>query len=115
MINRKGQTLILFVILIPLLLGLAAFLIDMGLIISKKVHYNEVTRTVLNDVYKDGDFKEEDFKRILIKNEVDIDNLKIIIDDHKIIINNIVEIESIMGNIIGIKKYEIKIRVELRR
>lgn len=115
MINRKGQTLILFVILIPILLGLAAFLIDMGLIISKKVHYNEVTRTVLNDVYKDGTFLEEDFKNLLVKNEVDIKNLKIVVDDNKIIINNVIEIDSIMGNIIGIKKYEIKVRVEIRR
>ena len=45
--NKHGQTLILFVILIPILLGLAAFVIDVGFMVSKRVELKEVSKTII--------------------------------------------------------------------
>ena len=39
--NKHGQTLILFVILIPIILLLLAFVVDIGLVITNKIKTKE--------------------------------------------------------------------------
>lgn len=48
--NKKGQTLVLFVIMIPILLGLGAFVVDVSLVISKNTELKEVSKTIIKDV-----------------------------------------------------------------
>ena len=45
--NKRGQTLILFIILIPILLGFGAFIVDVSLVISKNVELKEVSKTII--------------------------------------------------------------------
>lgn len=110
--NRQGQTLIVFVILIPILIGFAALVIDTGLVIYSKVHLREVTKTVIKDTIHEPN--EEHIKKLLKDNNVDIDNLKIEIDSNKIVINNEFRVDSIFGAIIGFKEYKIKVAIEGR-
>lgn len=108
MLNKKGQTLILFVIMIPIILGIAALVIDVGVIFANKSHLKEVTKTAIREnisnIDNDTDTK---IKNILIKNEVNVDNLEIKISDNKINVKNEISIDSIFGSIIGIKNYKI--------
>lgn len=108
MLNKKGQTLILFVIMIPIILGIAALVVDVGVIFANKSHLKEVTKTAIREsisnIDNDTDTK---IKNILIKNEVNVDNLEIKISDNKINVKNEISIDSIFGSIIGIKNYKI--------
>lgn len=107
--NRHGQTLVLFVILIPVILILLAVLVDTGYVIGKKVWLNEVTKQVIEDaINKD----EEVVKALFEKNGVAIDTIEIIKSDGVLEIKNDVEVKSIFGSIVGIKKYNIKINVK---
>ena len=95
--NRNGQTLILFVILIPVLLILAALVIDIGIISNEKMHVSKVTSTILKETFEKEETVEE-IKKLYEKNNIPTENLTI---------ENNYEINSIFGNIIGIKKYSI--------
>lgn len=108
MLNKKGQTLILFVIMIPIILGIAALVIDVGVIFANKSHLKEVTKTAIRENISNIDNNTDTkIKNILIKNEVNVDNLEIKISDNKINVKNEISIDSIFGSIIGIKNYKI--------
>ena len=110
MFNKKGQTLILMVILIPIVIGIMALVVDVGYLSLEKIHMKEVTKTVIReDLEKNMDNKT--LEEILKKNDIDIQNLKIKRSDNKLNIQNEVEIESIFGAIIGINEYKIKIDI----
>lgn len=106
--NKHGQTLILFVILIPIILMLLAVVVDIGLVIGNRIKIEEVTKDILTDAYLLDDAKIlESFK----KNKIDNDKVNINREDDKIKIEIKEEIESIFGSIVGIKKYDIKVSV----
>jgi len=106
--NKHGQTLILFVILIPVILILLAVIVDTGYVYSKKVHVKEVTKQVIKECI---DKDDEEIKDLFLKNKIDIHHLKIIRKEEKVEIQNSLTVESIFGSIIGIKKYDIKIDI----
>ncbi len=108
--NKKGQTLILFIILIPLILGVMAVVVDVGLLISKNSNLKETTKIVIKDSLNNN-LNEEEIRELFIKNKIDVDNLEIKLDNEKIEIKNKIEIDSIFGAIIGLKKYTIKIDI----
>ena len=110
MFNKKGQTLILMVILIPLMVGVMALVVDVGYLSLEKVHLKEVVKSVIEQELNKGigDTKiEEELKR----NKIDITNLEIKEIDNKLNIKNEIDIDSIFGAIIGIKEYKIKVDI----
>ena len=109
--NKKGQTLILFIILIPLILGVMAVVVDVGLIVSKSSSLKETTRLVIKDSLN-NDLGEEKIKELFIKNKIDVDNLELELENKEIHVKNKIEIDSIFGAIIGLKKYTIKIDIK---
>jgi len=109
--NNKGQTLVLFIIFIPILIILAAFIIDTGLIIRESTRLKATTKTVIKDTYYKEDLSEEKIIKLLNKNNINTDNIEITILSDQIKINNNYDIESIFGKIIGLKEYEIKYNV----
>ncbi len=104
--NKHGQTLILFVILIPLLLVLMGFLIDTSFVLSKKIHLREVTKDVLQEGMNKND---EKIKEMFLANDVLVDNLEIIRKNNELEIKNEMNIKSIFGAIVGIKEYHIRV------
>ncbi len=107
--NKRGQTLIVFIILIPLILGFCALVVDTGLVIAKKHELKETVKTVLMDTIKEDGIDVTLTKKLLNKNKIDDENLEIKEEDEKLRVKKTTEIESIFGKIIGIKKYKIKI------
>ena len=107
--NKHGQTLILFVILIPILLGLAALVIDVSLIVSKSVELKEVSKTIIENVW--GDATEEEIRNLFIKNDIPVGHLVVEIQDEEIRIQNDYEVAAIFGTVIGIHTYEIKVDI----
>ena len=107
--NKHGQTLILFIILIPILLGLAALVVDVGLMVSKRVELKEVSKTIIESVWEDANLEE--IRDLFIKNDIPVDNLEVEVTNDYIHIVNDYEIDSIFGSVIGIKSYEIKVDI----
>lgn len=108
--NKHGQTLILFVILIPILLLLAALVVDTGVVFSKKVQVKEV----MKEGIKEALINHQDIdaiKEMLVKNNIDVTNLEVEFLDSRIEMKNQIEVNSIFASIIGIKKYTIKINI----
>ena len=108
--NKHGQTLILFVILIPIMVLLCAFVIDTGLVIAEKHHLKEVTKTIIKEEFLNisDDNINNKINELFLKNEIDVSKLKINIAENKLEIKNEIAVASIFGNIIGIKSYKIK-------
>lgn len=112
--NKHGQTLIVFVILIPLMLAIAAFVVDIGIVVSNKSHLKEVTEMVIRDNINNlsNENLDNNIKKVFEKNDIEIDNLVINSSNNSLRINNLTKVESIFGSIIGIKEYEIKVDIE---
>ena len=113
-LNNKGQTLIMFVILIPVLLILMALVIDIAYLYKENIRLKSVTKTIIKEVYdkKNDENINELVNDLYKKNKIDIKNAKIENNSNYIKITNYYEIESIFGKIIGIKKYEVKVSLK---
>ena len=102
--NNKGQSLVIFIIIIPVIFIVFSFLYDYAYIINSQNKYENVTRTILNstleedkivDLYRQNGYKVDDFK---YKKEND-----------KVYIQNSYKIKSVFGNIVNLKNYTVSI------
>ena len=112
--NKKGQTLIAFVILIPALILLMAFVVDTVMVLKENTRLISTTKTILKTMYEERETStfEEKIKNLYQKNNIPIENIKITVRNNKIFIENNYEIESIFGRIIGIKEYPLQIKMD---
>lgn len=108
--NRKGQTLILFVILVPIIVLFMAIVIDTGLALQEKTKLNSTIKTILKTTFlrKENPEYEMEIKNLFEKNQIPTEKLSIQLKEKEIKIQNMYEIESVFGKIIGIKSYKIK-------
>ncbi|MDD3048577.1 MAG: pilus assembly protein TadG-related protein [Bacilli bacterium] len=108
--NRKGQILVLFVVLIPVLLIFATFVIDMSQALYKSNELNHLTKEVIK--YGLKNINDEDVRNqmmtLINKNNSKVIEYNIMIDDNKIIMKLKTSSESMFGKAIGIKTYYIK-------
>jgi Flp pilus assembly protein TadG len=113
-LNNKGQTLILFVILIPIVLVLMALVIDTSYLYKEKTKLESTTKTIIKNNYdkKDSDDIDKIITDLYQKNNIETNNLIISVSDNSLAIKNYYSIDSIFGNIIGIKKYDIKVSLK---
>lgn len=104
MINNKGQTLTLFVVILPVLLLLLVLIIDVGKMIVSKLELNNISEIVL-DYGLDNLEKEnlhDDLMRLVKLNHQTVDvNINIV--DSKIYINLSNDSKSLFRNLINIK------------
>ena len=103
--NNKGQTLVLFIFLIPIILFVSAFIIDTGIIYYETNKLNNLNKNVLK--YGLDNNEEEKIRELIFTNDKNITNYKIIIDNNILSIILEKEIDSIFGKIIGINSYNI--------
>jgi hypothetical protein len=107
--NRKGQVLVLFVILIPILIAMAAYAIDMSYVLYHSTKLNNLNYMVLEYGLKninDVNIKTK-LSELLEKNDTNIDTKEIIINDNKISVKLKEKIDSIFGKAINIDTYQI--------
>ena len=107
--NKKGQSLILFVIMIPIFLGLCALVVDVGCIVSKTVQLKEISKTIIIEVM--DSFDDDKIEEMFIKNDIPVDQLDVLIEDKSIRIKNCYEVYSIFGSIVGIDSYSIRVDI----
>ena len=86
MLNNKGQSLVLFVIVLPILIFLLILVIDIGKIIVLKQELNNISELVLD--YGLDNFDSENIENELVNliklNKNDVDNINVYIEDDKI-------------------------------
>ena len=118
MLNNKGQSLVLFIIVLPILLLMLVLVIDIGRIISIKQELNNINEIVLDygiDYLTDNiDNSENSISNIenklieIIKlNKNDIDNIDVRIENNKIYVNLNEKIDGVISSIIGISIFDI--------
>jgi len=109
MMNNKGQTLVIFVVILPMLILLIAFIIDVSLMYSENNKLNNINKLVINyglDNLEENGI-ENKLEELVILNDKKIEKINIKIEKNKIISKLKKEEKSIFGNIIGLKKYKI--------
>ena len=109
-LNNRGQSLVMFVVIVPLLLLVLAMVVDIGNLVNNKIEINSVNKLAISYGIDniDKDNIENEVKDIINKNYKDIDDIKISIQDEKISIDLKCYSKSIFGNIIGTKGYLIE-------
>lgn len=115
--NKHGQTLVIFLILLPFVLLFAALVIDIGLLTAEKIKASGVTNDTLESFFvkRFENNIEEEIKNYYKKNNIELKELKIkgIEDTFEIEIEY--SIKSIFGNIIGMKEYQIHMNKSIKK
>lgn len=104
--NNKGQTLIIFVILIPILILVAALVVDTGLMTFEKERYRGIIENGIEEYFDTGNVEET--KKIFSLNDIPKEEYTIIVQENQIEVSLNTSIEAIFGKIINIEEYEIK-------
>lgn len=104
--NNKGQTLIIFVILIPILILVAALVVDTGLMTFEKERYRGIIENGIEEYFDTGNVEETE--KIFSLNDIPKEEYTIIVQEKQIEVSLNTSIEAIFGKIINIEEYEIK-------
>ena len=105
--NKNGQTLVIFVFLIPLFIMMLAIVVDLGLVTNANIKYSSLARDSIREISKEGIDKG---KMFLEKNGLDSNSYEVIVSDSDIEVRINTKVESIFGSIINIKEYEVNVR-----
>ena len=106
--NNKGQVLILFVALIPILIAVLAIAFDLGLITYNKKQLDGINIEALDYVKENiDDYKEDNIKKIIKENDKDITISSIKESNASVEVILTKKTNSAFGAIIGINSYDI--------
>ena len=105
--NNKGQSLVVFILTLPLLLILGAFIVDNAYMTYKNIELRNVSKDIIKIDLKERKLSDEEIKKIYDKNNIPTKDLKIKKEENKISLDNQYYIDSIFGKIIGFKSYEV--------
>ena len=103
--NNKGQSLVLFILTIPILLGILVLVVDVGNALHQKNKINNIIEMVI-EYGLENNYEEEKLKK-LINYNLKTDNYQVEIKDEIINIKVEAEINGIISNIIDINSFKI--------
>ena len=109
MLNNKGQSLVLFVLLIPIFVMIMASVIDVGNLISAKTEIDNINKIVIDyglDNMNDINVVN-DMKLLAKENKKDINiDIKFVDMEYRVLCNYYVD--GIFSNVLKIKGYNVK-------
>ena len=109
MLNNKGQSLVLFVLLIPIFVMIMASVIDVGNLISAKTEIDNINKIVIDyglDNMNDTNVVN-DMKLLAKENKKDINiDIKFVDMEYRVLCNYYVD--GIFSNVLKIKGYNVK-------
>lgn len=110
MLNNKGQSLILFVLFIPILLLVIVLVVDIGKVLSLKSELDSINNIVLDYGLDNLDNENLDSKLedLVILNKNDIDSIDINIENNKIYIKLEDNNEGIFLGLIDVSIFSLK-------
>lgn len=100
-LNKNGQSLIMFIIFLPVLLMAFALIVDVGVMYHAKIKGNGLMNTAVKE-----NFDLKDYFKI---NDIDIENIETSRNDNGtcVIINY--KIDSVFGSLLGYNEYDIEV------
>lgn len=104
--NNKGQSLVLFILIIPILLGITALVIDVGETILTKNNINNKIELIIECGLVD-ELTSEEVKELAEYNLKDYD-YQVNVEDNIIEINVNTYVEGIFSNILEFKGFNIQ-------
>lgn len=109
MLNNKGQSLVMFIIVLPLLLIILGTTIEYSLLTYNKNKIASVTKTIIANCI--DRCEKDDIILLYNKNDIKVDNVAIDVSDG-LQINLKTSVNSYFGNIIGKESYDINIKIK---
>ena len=106
-LNNKGQSLVMFICLLPILLLIVLAIVDVSRMVIEKNKLNNINNIAIwyySNHKKDDDVTERIIS-LVKRNDENIINVRINKDKNTIYLDK--KIDSTMGKIIGISEYEI--------
>ena len=107
--NSKGQTLVIFIIILPVIILGVSYLVDTGLMYIGRSKLISTCKVII-DKYYDEEISDSKVEEYLKNNEIRYTNYKVS-KDNNLSIEVESKIDSIFGNVVGIKEYEISVKV----
>lgn len=109
-LNNKGQTLVLFVLLLPIMLCIMVLVFDIGKFICLKQQLNHINSMVVSygiDHYEDEDIENE-LTHLVLLNSDNLTNIEVNVEDNKVYVELLSSDSSIFGNIFNIEMFEVR-------
>ena len=100
--NNKGQSLVFIVLLIPFILIIISFAVDVSYIYKENSRLNSIANEAITYIEKGKDISA--VRNLILSNDNDIEIKNI--NENEVYIEK--DIKSIFGSIIGINSYHIK-------
>lgn len=102
--NNKGQSLVIFIVIIPVIFIVFSFLSDYAYLVYSQNKYENISKDIIKST-----LEEDKIRDLYQKNGYEVNNFKYKIDNDKIYIQNSYEVKSIFGKIINLKYYNVSI------
>ncbi len=109
-LNNKGQTLVLFIVILPLILLILLLVIDIGFVYGRKIELDNINKMAISyglDRINKVDIKEK-IEEYIKLNDDNLDSIDIRIVDDEVLIEIIDNCEGVISKIVGKDYYEVK-------
>ena len=108
-LNNKGQTLVMFIVIIPILISIMVLVIDLGSAFTKKQELNNVNKLVIEYGLDNLDQEnlESDLTSYITMNAKDLSNVKVTVENNTINVTTKAHIDGIISKALNIDGFEI--------
>lgn len=117
-LNNKGQSLVLFVLFVPLLLGVMALVVDLGNALVKKSEIDSVVEMVLESELKNTYIDDSTLNNIdnntrisnievLLDYNLELGDYSVLVSDDVIVIKVNTYVEGIFSRILNIRGFKV--------
>ena len=107
--NNRGQTLVIFIIILPVIILGVSYLVDTGLMYIGRSKLISTCKVIIDEYYDEENIDNK-VKKYLEDNDIKYTDYKVSRDNNlKLEVES--TIDSIFGNVVGIKEYEISAKV----
>ncbi len=109
--NNKGQTLVVFIILLPIIIAVLGYLTDKCYLLYQEKRQKETTSIVCQYALNDNN-TDSKIKQLALENDQNLSKILIRKLDEQVEITLEKEVPSLFGNLLGIPSYLIKTNVK---
>lgn len=111
--NNKGQTLVVFIILLPVIMIVFAYVVDKCYLLYQEKNQKKVTSLVCE--YALQEKQEENIRQLALENDAKFKKITINRNGEQVEIILEKEISSIFGHVLGLSTYHIKTTIQCIR
>lgn len=111
-LNNKGQSLVLFIMIIPILLLIMVFVYDMGMLLYEKDNLSNTVNMAMDYALDNKEVSDEEIKELINKNMTKEVDIKIDRNDDNITIEVIEEVSFIFSNLFDFDFTKLDIKYE---